>query len=78
MDNNSLRPQGEILAEAAREQNSNLRRLIEGVGSLIAASRELLKRLQPLGEEQHSQRSADTIEQGKAKADHSPPATPKV
>jgi hypothetical protein len=75
VDNNSLRPQDEILAEAAREQNSNLRRLIEGVGSLIAASRELLKRLQPLGGEQHSQRSA---EQGKAKAEHSPQATPKL
>lgn len=42
------RPQGEALADATREQNSNLRRLIDGVGTLIATSRELLKRLQPV------------------------------
>ncbi|MBX9589475.1 MAG: hypothetical protein K2X43_09220 [Hyphomonadaceae bacterium] len=38
--------QGHGLAEAAREQNSNLRRLIDAVGALIAASRELMQHLQ--------------------------------
>jgi hypothetical protein len=38
------------LAEKTRLQNSNLRRLIDAVGTLLAGSRELLKRLQPLSE----------------------------
>ncbi len=41
-------PQGEDLAETTRQQNSNLRRLIDAVGTLLAGSRELLKRLQPM------------------------------
>ncbi len=36
----------ETLEETARNQNSNLQRLIEAVGLLIAASRDLLGRLQ--------------------------------
>jgi hypothetical protein len=39
----------EDLAETTRRQNSNLRRLIDAVGTLLAGSRELLQRLQPLG-----------------------------
>ena len=40
-------PQDEDLAETTHRQNSNLRRLIDAVGTLLAGSRELLKRLQP-------------------------------
>ena len=43
-------PRDEDLAETTRQQNSNLRRLIDAVGTLLAGSRELLKRLQPLSE----------------------------
>jgi len=43
-------PWDEDLAETTRRQNSNLRRLIDAVGTLLAGSRELLKRLQPLDE----------------------------
>lgn len=43
-------PREEDLAEKTRLQNSNLRRLIDAVGTLLAGSRELLKHLQPLGE----------------------------
>lgn len=42
-------PRDEDLAETTRQQNSNLRRLIDAVGTLLAGSRELLQRLQPLG-----------------------------
>jgi hypothetical protein len=37
---------GESLEDTARTQNSNLQRLIDAVGILIAASRDLLKSLQ--------------------------------
>jgi hypothetical protein len=40
-------PQGEGLVERTQRQNSNLQRLIDAVGTLLAGSRELLKRLQP-------------------------------
>jgi hypothetical protein len=40
-------PQGRELEETTEQQNSNLRRLIDTIGSLISASRELLARLQP-------------------------------
>jgi hypothetical protein len=43
-------PRDQDLAEKTRLQNSNLRRLIDAVGTLLAGSRELLKRLQPLSE----------------------------
>lgn len=39
-------PRDEDLAESTQRQNSNLRRLIDAVGSLLAGSRELLSRLQ--------------------------------
>jgi hypothetical protein len=38
--------QGENLQESARETNSNLQRLIEAIGGLLAASGDLLSRLQ--------------------------------
>jgi hypothetical protein len=40
-------PQGEGLVETTQRQNSNLQRLIDAVGALLAGSHELLKRLQP-------------------------------
>jgi hypothetical protein len=40
------RLQGEDLARAAQEQNTNLQHLIDAVGVLIAASRSLLMRLE--------------------------------
>jgi hypothetical protein len=40
-------PQEENLAEEATQQNSNLQRLIDVFVQLIAASRDLLARLQP-------------------------------
>lgn len=43
-------PRDQDLAEKTRLQNSNLRRLIDAVGTLLAGSRELLTRLQPLSE----------------------------
>ena len=42
-------PRDEDLAETTRQQNSNLRLLIDAVGTLLAGSRELLQRMQPLG-----------------------------
>ena len=39
-------PRDEDLAESTRRQNSNMRRLIDAVGTLLAGSRELLSRLQ--------------------------------
>lgn len=39
-------PQGDDLEETARKQNSMLQSLIDSVGNLLAASRELLARLQ--------------------------------
>lgn len=39
-------PRDEDLAESTQRQNSNLRRLIDAVGTLLAGSRELLSRLQ--------------------------------
>lgn len=41
-------PQGENLAETTQRQNSNLQLLIDAVGTLLAGSRELLRRLQLL------------------------------
>lgn len=41
-------PQGEDLVETTQRQNSNLQRLIDAVGALLAGSHELLKRLQPM------------------------------
>jgi hypothetical protein len=38
--------QGENLEEVAREANSNLQRLIDAIGGLLAASGDLLVRLQ--------------------------------
>ncbi len=40
--------QGEGLVETTQRQNYNLQRLIEAVGTLLAGSHELLKRLQPV------------------------------
>jgi hypothetical protein len=40
--------QGENLEEDTRQTNSNLQRLIEAVGGLLAASGELLTRLQQI------------------------------
>jgi hypothetical protein len=40
--------QGESLEEGTRQANSNLQRLIEAVGGLLAASGELLTRLQQI------------------------------
>jgi hypothetical protein len=40
--------EAEDFEERARQHNSNLQRLIEGIGSLIAASSDLLGRLQQL------------------------------
>jgi hypothetical protein len=78
VDHDSRWPQGENLAEVARAQNSNMRLLIDGVSSLLAASRELLKRLQPLEKATPiGRQSAGTIEQSKAKADVPPDATSK-
>ena len=39
--------QGEGLVETTQRQNYNLQRLIDAVGTLLAGSHELLKRLQP-------------------------------
>jgi hypothetical protein len=39
--------QGEGLVETTQRQNSNMQRLIDAVGTLLAGSHELLKRLQP-------------------------------
>ena len=52
-DRNGLR--GESLEDTARTQNSNLQRLIDAVGILIDASRDLLRRLQAPGTAQSSQ-----------------------
>jgi hypothetical protein len=41
-------PQGEGLVETTQRQNSNLQRLIDAVGTLLAGSHEVLKRLQPM------------------------------
>ena len=43
---NSNGSQGENFEERARKHNSNLQLLIEGIGSLLAASADLLGRLQ--------------------------------
>jgi hypothetical protein len=43
---NRERPDDEDLAVAAQRQNTNLRRLIASIGMLLAASRDLLRRLQ--------------------------------
>ncbi|HEY7549519.1 MAG TPA: hypothetical protein VH913_08380 [Hyphomicrobiaceae bacterium] len=43
---NSNGPQGENLEERARKHNSHLQLLIEGIGGLLAASADLLGRLQ--------------------------------
>jgi hypothetical protein len=43
---NSNGSQGENLEERARKHNSNLQLLIEGIGGLLAASADLLGRLQ--------------------------------
>jgi enamine deaminase RidA (YjgF/YER057c/UK114 family) len=40
--------QGESLEEGTRQANSNLQRLIEAVGGLLAGSGELLTRLQQI------------------------------
>ena len=68
--------QGDSLAEAAREQNSKLRRLIDVVGALITASRELMKRLQLADEAERAQTDeipADKV--GGAGDSHSHPKT---
>jgi len=63
-------PRDEDLAETTRQQNSNLRRLIDAVGTLLAGSRELLQRLQPLG---NGEPPDDTARgQGAAGAPHGP------
>lgn len=78
VDHDGRRPQGENLAEAARAQNSNMRLLIDGVSTLLAASRELLKRLQPLEKATPiGGQSGGTIGQSKAKADLPPDKTSK-
>jgi hypothetical protein len=41
-------PQGENLEQGARDANSNLQRLIEVIGGLLAASGDLLGRLQQI------------------------------
>jgi hypothetical protein len=46
---------GESLEDAARTQNSNLQRLIDAVGILIAASKDLLARLQAPAQVQSSE-----------------------
>jgi hypothetical protein len=55
---------GADLEQEAKEQNSNLRRLIDAVGSLLSSSRELLSRLHA------SSHQGD--------ADNKPPAEDKV
>lgn len=45
-DNNGS--QGKDLEESMRQDNSNLQRLIEAIGGLLAASAELLGRLQQI------------------------------
>jgi hypothetical protein len=45
-DNNGS--SGENLEERARKHNSNLQRLIEAIGTLLAASTDLLGRLQQI------------------------------
>ena len=71
---------GENLAETTQRQNSNLQRLIDAVGTLLAGSRELLKRLQPLGgakppsDTARGQTEADTA--GAPPSDKTPPAGP--
>lgn len=49
---------GEDLEESARKQNSALQGLIEGVGLLLAASRELLARLQGIAPQEQPSGSA--------------------
>ena len=76
-------PQGENLAETTQRQNSNLRRLIDAVGTLLAGSRELLKRLQPLdgakpkppSDTARRHTEADTL--GVPPSDKPPPAGPE-
>jgi hypothetical protein len=46
---------GESLEDTARTQNSNLRRLIDTIGILIAASKDLLARLQAPAQVQSSE-----------------------
>jgi hypothetical protein len=41
-------PQGESLEESTREANSNLQRLIDAIGVVLAASGDLLARLQQI------------------------------
>ena len=53
---------GESLEDTARTQNSNLQRLIDAVGILIAASRDLLKRLQAPGTVQSSEETPTDAE----------------
>lgn len=75
-------PQDQDLAEQTRLQNSNLRRLIDAVGTLLAGSRELLKRLQPLSEGEppndmaQQQNDAPSPPQSPP-SDEPPPANPK-
>jgi hypothetical protein len=46
---------GESLEDTARTQNSNLQRLIDAVGILLAASKDLLARLQAPAQVQPSE-----------------------
>jgi hypothetical protein len=45
-DNEAL--QGESLEDGTREANTNLRRLLEAIGGILAASGDLLVRLQQI------------------------------
>lgn len=70
-------PRDQDLAEKTRLQNSNLRRLIDAVGTLLAGSRELLKRLQPLSEGEPFKDKAHRQDDAPSPAQHSPPDKPQ-
>ncbi len=67
-------PRDQDLAEKTRLQNSNLRRLIDAVGTLLAGSRELLKRLQPLSEGELTNNKVQQQDDAAASSPQSPPS----
>jgi len=74
-------PQGDKLAETTRRQNSNLQRLIDAVGTLLAASRELLRSLQPLDDarppDDTARRQTEAGTPGAPPSDKPPPTDPE-
>lgn len=78
--NDSDEPAREDIAAAAQRQNTNLRYLIGSVGTLIAASRDLLKRIQrgtvPVGDEPTAREAETGLQNSPAELPATSPPTP--